>query len=562
MAVLLRASSQEMAATLGRYYVQAIEAGRICASKLTINSDHLPVGNSKRWVFTMTPVADRGKYHFIYDETPECFNNLCVKAHVSALKSLKQIGHDVAKETEFPRPSLVTPHLYDDGNAVSPPKFNAVPTNADGQIDGFRCYDGILIPSKPYTEEQKKEADGVWIRSCIEWAFDRYDRFEIKKTRPNTGIPFSTLLRTTLKAQFFLIPKEEAKGVASSASTGAGANPAILPGSTVDKSQAVLPYMSAAPAVREPSHDWTYRATSEVPRYDPVMVNEMRKNPKAPMGRAPPGASIADAPTFMTVSGKKIPAKYQEIMPPAAEAKHKPRKLPANTSWQKTVARIGGVAATEIQFAGGSGVISTGSGTSRIDAVKLSRLPEFIRTPDAYSDGWGNSWADIGPKDIKDFFEVFRLHLGNLPTGFPIYVEDDAKRDPYMTKERCADERKRAASKPETFVEQQRLWYDPSGRLEGFKQEVWLEPATLDHMQSLLCHGDFTTDWIKLAEGLNSRNYNGYLNYDPIPQMCHFMTMIVRFAGNLPRNRYDITTSFSDQTQAMDHRPSSLRALD
>ncbi|MDP7559385.1 MAG: hypothetical protein QF745_02455, partial [Planctomycetota bacterium] len=40
MAVLLRASSQEMAATLGRYYVQAIEAGRICASKLTINSDH------------------------------------------------------------------------------------------------------------------------------------------------------------------------------------------------------------------------------------------------------------------------------------------------------------------------------------------------------------------------------------------------------------------------------------------------------------------------------------------------------------------------------------------
>ena len=91
--------------------------------------------------------------------------------------------------------------------------------------------------------------------------------------------------------------------------------------------------------------------------------------------------------------------------PNAAEPKRKSRKLKAETNWQQTIEKLGGAAKTEMQFTGNSGVIATGTGNAMSDAEKIQTLPEHIRNLDAWGDAWNNSWADMGPKSIKQCFD-------------------------------------------------------------------------------------------------------------------------------------------------------------
>ncbi len=111
----LPATTKNMITLLGKRYDRFVKTDRIYAAKIIINDNFMPIAGNKRWLFTLMPTKGRGKFHSVYGATPECFYDRCIKYHCAALAELKEHEYDASKEKENPRPSLVSPHMYDDG---------------------------------------------------------------------------------------------------------------------------------------------------------------------------------------------------------------------------------------------------------------------------------------------------------------------------------------------------------------------------------------------------------------------------------------------------------------
>ncbi len=114
----------------------------------------------------------------------------------------------------------------------------------------------------------------------------------------------------------------------SSASSGADREVgSARPGAHVNTGRLVcLKTHLAIPA--ELSAKWRCRMECKIPEYDPNAVVGTKRF--KPTGRPPKGATLADAPAFVSTNGESTLSKV-------VEPQRKSRKLAANTEWQRTV---------------------------------------------------------------------------------------------------------------------------------------------------------------------------------------------------------------------------------
>lgn len=297
--------------------------------------------------------------------------------------------------------------------------------------------------------------------------------------------------------------------------TESGTPVASVPDSSAAAGSASVPGLGS-------SKSWQIR-TVQIEKYGDINPIKWRLRQSTPHGWTDPVSDASEVGTYVEADTQPQAAKRQ-------------RRFNENTPWRAMVVKISQSPDVKLCLEGQTAVIAQDNGTLLDTARKMKELPVEIRAPDVRSDSAGNKWTALGPPSFQAFLDTWGLCPSNLPTGFVQCHPDPAKRDPHVTPKREAYERAHAARRPQAFADNDRLWFNPADKIATW-MGCWLEPTTLEDVQSLLCHEGFTREWRELSSELSMQDDKA--SYRKIIDVAKRVTTCLRWHINRPRHEKD-----------------------